>query len=167
MTVADDWIEQLTRDFQDSITRGAYAGISQLPERQLDSVMACQAHACVDAFVKLYELPEELDLDAFLARMATGGPSRINIQRSGDTILWDEIHEGQCMCPLVRRNIIPLTPALCVCAVHWLRGLLERHAHRPVHVELLDSVAKQGTNCVFRATLGPPIAHADTGRCPG
>lgn len=151
--MADDWIEQLTRDYQDTITRGAYVGIYQLPEQQLDRVMACQAHACVDEFVKLYDLPEQLDLDTFLARMATGGPSRITIQRDGDIILWEEEHEGQCMCPLVRRNVIPLRPELCVCAVHWLRMLIERHTQRPVHVELVDSVAKGGKNCLFHITL--------------
>ena len=151
--MADDWIEQLARDYQDTITRGAYVGIYQLPEQQLDGFMACQAHACVNEFVKLYDLPEQLDLDTFLTRMATGGPSRINIQRSGDTIFWEEQHEGQCMCPFVRRDVIPLNPALCRCAVHWLRMLIERHARRPVHVELVDSVAKGGKNCLFRVTL--------------
>ena len=152
--MADDWIEELTRDYQDTITRGAYDGIYQLREQQLDGVMTCQAQACVEAFVKLYDLPEQLGLDTFLTRMATGGPSRITIRRDGDTILWEEEHEGRCMCPLVRRNVIPLKPALCVCAVHWLRMLIERHAHRPAHVELIDSVAKGGRNCVFRVTLG-------------
>lgn len=151
--MAEDWIEQLTRDFQDKITRGTYEGIYALEGEALDGVMQCQAHACFEAFVQLYALPEDLDLDAFLARIATGGPSRILIQRDGNTILWDEQHEGQCMCPFVRREVVALKPALCGCAVHWLRKLIERHARRPAEVELLDSVAQGSQNCLFRITL--------------
>jgi len=161
--VSDDWIEQLTRDFQDTITRGVYEGIAQLPEEQRDRVMACQAHACLQEFVKLYDLPETLDFDTFLARIATGGPSKIKIQRDGDIILWEEQHEGQCMCPLVRREVVPLQPALCACATHWLRLLIERYARRPCHVELRESVAQGTTNCVFVVTLGVPAAPSDRG----
>lgn len=159
--MADDWIEQLMRDYQDTVTRGAYQGIYELDEQARDGVMRCQAHACVGAFVRLYDLREDLDLEAFLARMATGGPSKIRIRRDGDTILWEEQHEGQCMCPLVRREVIPLHPALCSCAVHWLRMLVERHFQGKARVELLDSVAQGGENCVFRITLcsETPPAH--------
>jgi len=152
--MSDDWIEQLFRDYQNAITRGMYEGIAQLPEPQRDRVMACQAHACVDEFVKLYDLPDSLDLETFLARMNGGGPSQIRIQREGNRILWEEHHEGRCMCPLVRRDIVPLQPALCACAVHWLRMLVERFAHCPCHVELLESVASGARNCVFAVTLG-------------
>ncbi len=154
--MSDDWIADLVRDFQDTITRGTFAGISQLPEPQRDSVLACQARACVDEFVKLYDLPDNLDFDGFLARMTIGGPSKINVRRDGDTIVWEELHEGQCMCPLVRREVIPLQAMLCGCAVHWLRMLIERFAHRPCRVELLDSVARGSMNCVFSVTLGAP-----------
>lgn len=152
--MAEDWIEQLLRDFQDVITRGAYAGIYRLEPEQLDEVMRCQAHACFGAFVQLYDIPEHLDLDAFLERMATAGSSPMRIRREGDTIYWEELHEGHCMCPFVKRGVIDLEPGLCRCAVHWARMLIERHAHRPAHVELVDSVARGAQNCVFRITLG-------------
>jgi len=153
--MAEDWIEQLMRDYQDRLTRGLYDGISQLPEQELDRVMQCQAHACVQEFVKLYDLPEHLDLDAFLERMKIGGPSKINVRRHGDTIFWEELHEGQCMCPLVKRDVIGLKPELCHCAVHWLRLLIERHARRGARVELIESVATGARNCVFRVILEP------------
>ncbi len=151
--MAEDWIQQLIRDYQDTITKGLYEGIYRLEPKQLDGVMQCQAHACFEAFVKLYDIPEELDLDAFLERMSIGGPSKIAIRRDGDTILWEELHEGQCMCPLVKREVVALEPGLCVCAVHWVRKLIERHARRPARVEMLESVATGSRNCVFRITL--------------
>lgn len=152
--MAEDWIEELLRQYQDAITRGVYEGIYRLDEQARASVLACQGRVCCEEFVKLYDIPAELDLETFLARMATGGPSRIRIQRDGDTILWEELHEGQCMCPLVKRGVVPLQPELCACAVHWLRLLLERHARRSAKVELLESVARGSENCVFRVTLG-------------
>ncbi len=127
--------------------------MAQLPAEQADRLVACQAHACVEAFVTLYDLPDTLDLDAFLARMAAEGPSTVKIRRAGNTILWDEQHNGKCMCPLVRRAVVPLHPLLCVCAAHWLRMLIERFAHRPCRVELLGSVVKGTSNCVFAVTL--------------
>lgn len=152
--MSDDWIEQLSRDYQNAITRGLYEGIAQLPQMQQDRVMACQAHACVEEFVKLYDLSPSLDLETFLARMKGGGPSKIEIRREGSHILWQERHQGVCMCPLVRRDVVPLQPALCACAVHWLRMLVERFAQRPCHVELLESVAGGAESCVFSVTLG-------------
>ena len=151
--MSDDWIEQLTRDYQDVIVGGLYEGVYALGEESLDRVMRCQAEACFREFVKLYDLSESLDLDSFLSRMKTGGPSPIDIRRDGDTILWEERHGGRCMCPLVRREVVPLHTGLCRCAVHWLRMLIERHARRPAEVELLQSVAAGGDNCVFRISL--------------
>jgi len=152
--MAEDWIEELLRQYQDVVTRGVYEGIYRLDEEARASVLACQGRVCCEEFVKLYDIPADLDLETFFTRMATGGPSRIRIQRDGDTILWEELHEGQCMCPLVKRGVVPLQPELCVCAVHWLRLLIERHARRSAKVELLESVARGSESCVFRVTLG-------------
>jgi hypothetical protein len=103
-----------------------------------------------------HDLPASLDLDGFLARITGGGgPSQVTVARDGDTMVWEEHNAGECMCPLVRGNVVGLARALCGCAVHWLRMLVERHARRPARVELRDSVAGGGRNCVFRITLAP------------
>lgn len=149
-----DWIEELKREFQDDITRGTFSGLMKLEHEQLDPVMECQAQACMESFVKLYDLPAHLDLDTFLKRIRTGGPSKIEIEREGDTILWRELHEGHCMCPLVSREVVPLSKGLCQCSIHWVRKLIERHAGRHARVELAESVAGGGQNCVFRIQLG-------------
>jgi hypothetical protein len=149
----DDPVERILRDFQDRILSGTYEGIYALDERSRESVMECQARSCTRAFVELYQIPEDLDLDAFLAHMETGGSSRIRTRREGHTVLWEELHEGRCICPMVTRGVIPLEPALCRCAVHWLRMLFERHVRGPVHVELLDSAALGDQNCTFRVTI--------------
>jgi hypothetical protein len=155
--VSDNPTEKLIRDFQDRITRGAYEGIYALDEAARDGVMQCQAHACVRAFTELYQISDDLDLDGFLEKMTMGGSSRIRIQREDpNTILWEELHEGECMCAFVTREVIPLEPGLCSCAVHWLRMLVERHVVGPVKVELLDSAAQGSENCVFRIEIEDP-----------
>jgi hypothetical protein len=154
--MADDPNEKLLYAYQDRITRGCYEGIYQLDEASLDRVMECQASECARAFVELFQIPDDLDLDAFLERMQMGGSSKIGVRREGNTILWEEFHGGRCVCPLVTREVIPLDPALCGCAVHWLRKLFERRVKGPVHVELVDSAAHGNENCVFRVTIDDP-----------
>jgi hypothetical protein len=152
--MAEDPSEKLVRDFQDRIVAGTWDGLRQLDEGARDRVLACQGASCAQAFVSLFQISDELPLDAFLERMRLGGASRIEITRSGDTIRWEELHDGECMCPLVKRGVIALDPSLCRCAVHWLRDLFERRVQGPVRVDLLDSVAHGGRNCVFEVTLG-------------
>jgi len=154
--MSDNPIEKLIRDFQDSITRGAYDGIYALDEPGLERVMECQAEACVRAYVDLYEIPAELGLEAFLEQMKMGGSSKIEIRREGNAILFEELHRGRCVCPLVTREVIPLEPRLCRCAVHWLRKLFERHVRGPVHVELVDSAALGSQSCIFRVEIADP-----------
>jgi hypothetical protein len=151
--MSDDPVEKIVRDYQDRITRGAYRGLEALDDSSLDRVMECQAEECVRAFVDLYQISDELDLDAFLEKMKMGGSSKIEIERDGNTIVWKELHGGRCMCPLVTREVIPLQPGLCRCATHWLRMLVERHVRGPVRVELLDSPLRGGPHCVFRIEI--------------
>jgi hypothetical protein len=155
--VSEDPTEKLIRDFQDRITQGTYAGIYGLDDAGIERVMQCQADSCARAFVELYQISDDLDLDAFLEKMTLGGSSKIRIRRESDgAIIWEELHNGQCMCPLVTREVIPLEPELCRCAIHWLRMLVERHVKGPVSVELIDSVAHGSENCVFRVEIDDP-----------
>jgi len=106
------------------------------------------------AWAKLYGIPGELSLDEFLERLRMGGSSKIEIEREGNTLLWRELHEGECVCPLVTRGVVPLDDALCGCARHWVRTLLERHVVGPVEVEILESAARGDRNCTFRVQIG-------------
>jgi hypothetical protein len=85
--VAENPNEKLVRDFQDQITGGCYDGVYSLDEKSLDRVMECQADACVRAYVQLFDISDDLDLDAFLEKMRMGGSSKIGIRRENDTIL--------------------------------------------------------------------------------
>jgi len=152
--MSEDWIEQLLRSFQDEITKGAYEGLYALQDEARDRVMRSQAEACVHAFTELFAIPRELGLDEFLEHMKYGGSSKVDILRTNDTIEWIEQHDGECMCPLVKRGAARLVPELCGCAVHWLRMLVERHTGEPVGVELIESVATGARNCAFRVKLG-------------
>jgi hypothetical protein len=152
--MSDDWIEQALRGFQDAITKGAYEGIYALEAPARDRVLESQAGSCAHAFVELFGISKDLSLDEFIEKMRYGGSSKVEITREGDTLIWDEQHEGQCMCPLVKRDVVPLRPELCACAVHWLRMLVQRHTAEEVTVELLDSVALGARNCTFRVRIG-------------
>jgi hypothetical protein len=153
--MSDDWIEQALRGFQDAITKGAYEGIYSLEEPVRDRVLESQAKSCVNAFTELFGISKDLTLDEFIEKMRYGGSSKVEVTREGeDTIIWDEQHEGQCMCPLVKRNVVPLSPELCGCASHWLRMLVQRHTDKKVSVELMNAVASGSRNCTFRVHLG-------------
>ena len=164
LPMADDPVEELVRHFQDQIVSGTWKGLCGLDEASFDGVMACQATSCAQAYVQLFQIPDTLDLDAFLERMALGGSSKIEFKREGNTILWNEIHGGECMCPLVKRGVVPLEPGLCRCAVHWVRDLVARRVKGPVHVRLLDSVALGSQNCTFEVVVDDPSPRGTQGR---
>ena len=157
-TPGGDWVEQLMRSFRDKLVGGMYEGIYQLEGAPLRRVMDAQAKACVQAFVSLTEIPAELDFDGFLDRMKISGPSKVELERiSDDELLWRELHRGECVCPHVRQQVIPLDPKLCICGATWVRLLVERHARRVATVTLVESVATGAENCVYRVTLGEPL----------
>ena len=150
---AGDWVEVLMRDYQDKLTHGLYEAMYGLDGASIDALMEGQARTCVSAFVELAGLPVPMDLGAFLQKMRTAGPSRIEIRREGDTIYWREQHKGECVCPLVRRSVIRLDPKLCVCGEYWVQYLFESVAHTPVDVETVATVATGAEDCEFRITL--------------
>lgn len=153
-----DWVSELMAAYRDRLVGGLYGGIYRLEGAPLRAVMDAQAETCMHAFVALHDIPPGLDLDAFLERMKTAGPGRVRIDRVGnDELLWTELHEGACVCPHVRQNIIPLDPKLCLCGETWVRLLVERHAHRPAQVSLVESVATGARDCVYRIVLGAPL----------
>jgi hypothetical protein len=154
--MSENAIEQMVRDFLARIIQGTFDGVCALEESNQNRVMAHQAESCVRAYIELHRIRDELDLDAFLERMQAGEPGRIRIQRDGKAIIFDECQSGQCSCPLVTQNVIPLRAELCRCSVHWIRKLFERHVRGPVRVEVLESVALGSQNCVFRIEIEDP-----------
>jgi hypothetical protein len=153
-----DWVEQLMRTFRDDLVGGLYEGIYGLEGEPLRRVMDTQAEACVHAFVALADIPPDLDFDTFLERMKISGPSRVRVESAGDDeLLWTELHEGECVCPHVRQQVIRLDPKLCLCGETWVRLLIERHARRRAEVSLVESVATGAQNCVYRIRLLDPI----------
>lgn len=153
-----DWVEQLMRSFREKLVGGLYEGIFSLEGESLQRVMGAQAEACVQGFVALTSIPADLDFPAFLERMKTSGPSKVELVRvSDDELLWRELHCGECVCPHVRQGVIRLDPKLCICGATWVRLLVERHARRAATVTLVESVATGSENCVYRVALGEPL----------
>ncbi len=148
-----DWVRILIRDYQDKITCGLYEAIYRLEDGAAEALMEGQARSCVAAFVQLTGLPAHMEVDAFLEAMRTAGPSQIDIQRDGDVIHWRELHQGQCVCPFVRRGVVRLDPKLCICGAHWVKHLLESITNVPVEVETMETVASGAQDCRFRITL--------------
>src|SRR5512140_2248678 len=134
-----EWVQELMRDFQDSLTCGLYEAVYALDDGSVERLMHAQARTCVGAFLKLSDLRVPMSLDEFLHAMRIGGPSKIDIQRDGDTIEWVEQHQGQCVCPFVRRNVIRLDPKLCICGAHWVQHLFETVAKTRVAVETVET----------------------------
>jgi hypothetical protein len=154
---AEDWVQELTRDFQDKLTCGLYDAIYQLDQGSVETLMRAQAHSCVGAFLELGTLRTPMSLDAFLDAMRIAGPSQIDIEREGNVIHWSEQHDGQCVCPFVRRGVVRLDPKLCLCGAHWVKELFRTVTHTEVDVEILETAATGARNCSFLITVqGPP-----------
>ena len=150
---AAEWVEKLMRGFQDKLTHGLFETIYEMDDSSVDTLMEGEARTCVSAFVDLTSMSVPMDLDSFLERMATGGPSQIRIERDGDVILWTELHQGKCVCPLITREVIRLDPKLCICGAYWVKHLFKTAANTDVEVEMLETVAEGAQNCCFRVTV--------------
>jgi len=152
-TEAADWVQGLIRDYQDKLTCGLYEAIYRLEDGAMDALMQGQARTCVGAFVQLTGLPAHMEIGAFLEAMRTAGPSQIDIQRDGDVIHWTERHQGQCVCPFIKRGVVRLDPKLCICGAHWVKYLFESITKAPVEVEIVETVATGAQDCRFQITL--------------
>lgn len=143
------WAEDLIRDYQDKLTCGLYDAIYRLDGPSVDALMEAQARTCVGAFLELGTLKAPMSLDDFLQRIQIAGPSKIEIQREGNIIHWDEQHQGECVCPFVRRGVVRLDRHLCRCGAYWVKYLFEAVAQTAVDVDLVSSVATGSRNCSF------------------
>ncbi|MFQ5472414.1 MAG: hypothetical protein ACE5FA_05975 [Dehalococcoidia bacterium] len=147
------WVEELMRDYQDKLTCGLYESIYALDGDSVNALMKGQARTCASAFIDLAGLPVSMELAAFLDRMLISSPSQLEIRREGDVIYWTEVHHGECVCPLIRRDVIRLNQKLCLCGAHWVKDLFERVADTRVEVETVETVATGADNCRFRITI--------------
>jgi hypothetical protein len=148
-----EWVENLMRDFQDRLTGGLFETIYKMDDVAVDTLMEGEAKTCVSAFVDLTGMDVPMDLEAFLEKMQTSGPSKVVVERDGDVLLWTELHQGKCVCPLVTRNVIPLDPKLCICGAYWVKHLFKTAANTEVDVETLETAAHGAENCCFRITI--------------
>jgi predicted hydrocarbon binding protein len=148
-----DWVQQLIRDYQDTLTCGLYEAIYKLDDRSVETLMQAQGRTCAGAFLKLSDLRGPMALDDFLKAMRIAGPSKVEIRRDGNVIEWIELHEGECVCPFVRREVVRLDPKLCICGAHWVQYLFESVADTRVEVETVETVATGAQNCHYRVRV--------------
>jgi hypothetical protein len=148
-----DWVQQLIRDYQDTLTCGLYEAIYTLDDRSVETLMQAQGRTCAGAFLQLSDLQGAMALDDFLKAMSTAGPSKVEIRREGDVVEWIELHQGECVCPFVRRKVVRLDPKLCICGAQWVQHLFERVARTRVEVETAETVATGAQNCHYRLRI--------------
>ena len=145
----EDWVQELIRNYQDTLTCGLYEAIYRLEQPCVETLMQAQAQTCAGAFLKLSALPIPMEIDAFFETMRIAGPSQIDIQRDGEVIRWTEQHHGECVCPFIKRGVVRLDPKLCVCGAHWVKVLFETVTQTRVDIEMLETVATGAQNCCF------------------
>jgi hypothetical protein len=158
--ISKEFVEDLLRSQQDEIVRSMLDAVLALDEASSQAVLKEMAAGCLARFLRMVDIPVERGLDALLDRMRKAGPERVQISRSGNEIIWRELREGRCMCPLVRRNVVELQPKLCECSKEWTRGLVETFWGAPVEAEIVESVGMGSQDCVFRLTLGTASGKA-------
>lgn len=147
------WVQDVMRDFQDKLTRGLYEAIYALDPPSTHALMCAQGRACSAGFLELAGLRGPLSLEELLNTMRFSGPSQVDIHRDGNIIFWEERHEGECVCPFVRRGVIRLDRQLCICGAHWVKYLFEHLAATPVDVDIVSTVATGARNCFFVVRL--------------
>ncbi len=153
-----EWVQELVRDYQDTLTCGLYEAIYRLDDAAVERLMHAQARTCVGAFLEFADLSPPMTLDDFLKAVRTAGPSQIDIRRDGDVIEWVERHEGECVCPFVRRKVVRLDPKLCICGAHWVQQLFASVAKTHVEVETVATAATGSQDCHFRIHVkGPAV----------
>lgn len=149
----DEELDAMLQEYQDKLTHGIYEAIYDLDEASFESIMRCQAHTCVDAFLDFSGVPSRMSLEDLADAVRDVEPLGGDIERRGDVIRWTGNQRGECACPLVRKGVIRLDPKLCDCSKHWVKHLFDRIAHTPVNVEIIETVATGGSTCSFEITL--------------
>lgn len=152
---AADWVRDLMRDYQNKLTRGIFETIYEAEPACANPVIDGLAKTCVSAFIDLTSMDVPMEVDAFLEHMRSSGPSQVDIQRDGNVLHWNELHKGECVCPLIRLDVIRLDPKLCRCAEQWVKGLFKTVTGTDVEVETVGTAATGAQNCSFRITLPP------------
>lgn len=156
---AAEWVQNMMRDYQNKLTRGLFETIYEADAPCADGIMDGLAKSCVAAFIDLSSIDVPMDLGAFLEHMRTSGPSQVDIQRDGNVIHWNELHKGECVCPLIRLDVIRLDPKLCVCGAQWVKRLFKVAAGTDVEVETVETAATGAQNCSFRITVDSAMAQ--------
>ncbi|MDX9947029.1 MAG: DUF6144 family protein [Bacteroidales bacterium] len=85
-----------------------------------------------------------------------------NIYRQGGTVFFNyvgnhkglKISDGYCLCPLIENKPETLSPTYCQCSVGYVGYMFQRHiTHKPVQVELLESLRSGGKACRFKVVI--------------
>jgi predicted hydrocarbon binding protein len=59
----------------------------------------------------------------------------------------------ECGCPLVKNNIIQISPTFCYCSRGWMKKIFETVFKRPVEVELTKAIGRGDNMCQFKVKL--------------
>jgi hypothetical protein len=102
--------------------------------------------------------PTTLEEYALQAKERTDGAVRVE----GNTVYFqymsaaetgEAAEEGACLCPLVETKPEGLSETYCQCSVGYVKQWYDLLFHKPVTVELLESVLMGGARCRFKITV--------------
>lgn len=103
------------------------------------------------------------EADVFLKRLEGGG-YKVTRGNNKTTVIfnWGRDHQnpwglimsdGYCMCPLVEKDSVKLSPTFCKCSTGYVKEMFERSTGRTANVELLDSLKMGGKDCIFKIEM--------------
>jgi hypothetical protein len=128
-------------------------------------LMQASGRACyIDAFgVAPKEKATSAEAEGFINYLRNSG---CEVVRDGKkttiTYSWGRDHQnpwglimsdGYCMCPIVEKNTVKISPTFCQCSTGYVKELFERYTGRTAEVELMDSLKKGGNDCIFKIEL--------------
>lgn len=154
MEEGENWIRSLV-DNADSM-------LDDRTKKQL--LQACGRSCYINAFgVAPSEKPTPEEAERFVMALGAGG-YEVKREEGKITIVyrWGRTHQnpwgllmsdGYCMCPLVEKQEVKISPTFCQCSTGFVKELFERYTGMPANVELLDSLKMGGKDCVFKIEL--------------
>jgi predicted hydrocarbon binding protein len=122
---------------------------AQLGEELAKAVMEDCGRECIGSSVLAKALQihaQATDLDDLLARLNQAHLGGGSLRREGELVY---ASYSRCYCGAVSKVRQPISASYCQCSCGWYARLFETLLHRPVRVELIDSIAHGADACNF------------------
>jgi hypothetical protein len=150
----EQWIKALMEHMDDALDDQTKKKLMQ----------ACGRSCCINAFGVAPKIkPTREEAERYVKLLEAGG---YKVQREGGKITiifnWGRTHQnpwglimsdGYCMCPLLEKQTVEVSPTFCQCSTGYVKELFERNTGWTTTVELLDSLKMGGKDCIFKVIM--------------